>query len=225
MTASTHVQRLVGIEEEGSSSAGAACVRTSVGLISSMSAGPLSRLVSAPTQSSARPALDDVYREHFSFVWRSAKRLGIGESSLDDVVQEVFVIVHRRLGEFEGRSSLRTWLFGITLRVARDHRRSAARKSADGSVDLDTLVATSPGPGEALEKADAVRLLHAILDQMDDERREIFVMAELEQLSMPDISETLGINVNTAYARLRAARQSFEDALARHRARDEWRLR
>ena len=89
----------------------------------------------------------------------------------------------------------------------------------------DSLDAKAPGPRESMERAEAVRLLHAILDEMDDERREVFVMAELEQMPMPEIAVAVGINVNTAYARLRAARASFEAALARHRARDEWRLR
>jgi RNA polymerase sigma-70 factor (ECF subfamily) len=169
--------------------------------------------------------LDAIYREHFPFVWRSAKRLGTLDASLDDVVQEVFVIVHRRLGEFEGRSSLRTWLFGITLRVVRDHRRSVARKSPQGSVDPDSLRTSTAGPGDAMERAEAVRALHLILDAMDDERREVFVMAELEGMTMPEIAATLAINVNTAYARLRTARAEFEAALERHRARDEWRLR
>lgn len=174
------------------------------------------------------PCFDDVYRDHFAFVWRSAKRLGVREASLDDVVQEVFVIVHRRLAEFEARSSLKTWLFGITLRVARDHRRSVARKNREGDggqIDPDTLRSTTPGPSENIERSEAVRLLHALLDEMDDERREIFVMAELEQMTMPDIAATLGLNVNTAYARLRAARQAFEEGVARAKARDEWRLR
>ena len=174
------------------------------------------------------PCFDDVYRDHFAFVWRSAKRLGVREASLDDVVQEVFVIVHRRLAEFEARSSLKTWLFGITLRVARDHRRSVARKNREGDggqIDPDTLRSTTPGPSENIERSEAVRLLHALLDEMDDERREIFVMAELEQMTMPDIASTLGLNVNTAYARLRAARQAFEEGVARAKARDEWRLR
>jgi RNA polymerase sigma-70 factor (ECF subfamily) len=166
---------------------------------------------------------EDVYRDQFAFVWRSAKRLGVREASLDDVVQEVFVVVHRRLTDFEGRSSLRTWLFGITIRIARDHRRSAARKDVDGSVDPDAVGTASAGPGESAERAEAVRLLHAILDELDDERREVFVMSELEQLPMPEIALALGINVNTAYARLRMARQNFEAALARHRARDRWR--
>ena len=171
------------------------------------------------------PCFEDVYRTEFGFVWRSAKRLGLRDAGLDDAVQEVFVVVHRRLAEFEGRSSLRTWLFGITLRVVRDHRRSARRRDPGPPVDPDTLRDTGGGPAESAEKAEAVRLLHALLDELDDERREVFVMAELEQMAMPEISEALGINVNTAYARLRIARQEFEQALARNRARDTWRLR
>ena len=173
---------------------------------------------SRPTFASVA-SFDDVYREHFAFVWRSAKRLGVREAGLDDAVQEVFVIVHRRLGDFEGRSSLRTWIFGITLRVARDHRQSAARRTHE-PLDPETLRATAPNPGESMEKAEAVALLHALLDELDDERREIFVMAELEQITMPEIAAALGLNVNTAYARLRAARHAFEAALARYRARE-----
>lgn len=165
---------------------------------------------------------DDVYRAHFSFAWRSAKRLGVRDEALDDVVQEVFMVVHRRLDSFEGRSTLRTWLFGITARVVRDHRRTVKRRQTEGGVDPDTLA--SPAAGGA-ESAEAVRVLHAILDELDDDRREVFVMAELEQAPVPEIAEALGINLNTAYSRLRAARQDFEQALARHRARDEWRLR
>ncbi len=170
---------------------------------------------------------DDVYREHLAFVWRSARRLGVRDASLDDVVQDVFVIVHRRLADFEGRSAIRTWLFAITIRTVRDHRRSVARKSPGESaaIDPDALPATSPGPSDAIEKAEAVELLHALLDEMGDERREIFVMSELEQIPMPEIAEAFGVNVNTAYARLRAARQQFEASIARNRARESWRLR
>lgn len=172
-----------------------------------------------------RVDFDAIYRAHFGFVWRSARRLGVREGSLDDVVQEVFVVVHRRLASFEGRSSLKTWLFGITLRVVRDHRRSARRTDHTEELDPDAMRATGAGPSEDAEKAEAVRVLHEILDQMDDERREVFVMAELEQLTMPEVADALGINLNTAYARLRAARQSFEQGVARHHARDGWRSR
>jgi len=169
-------------------------------------------------------SFEEVYRTEFAFVWRSAKRLGVRDASLDDVVQEVFVVVHRRLADFEGRSSLKTWLFGITLRVVRDHRRATRRRDPGPPVDPDTLRGAG-GPAVDAEKAEAVRLLHALLDELDDERREVFVMAELEEMSAPEIAEVLGINVNTAYGRLRVARQEFEQALLRHRARDEWRLR
>jgi RNA polymerase sigma-70 factor (ECF subfamily) len=191
------------------------------------SAGLEPRTVDRGERAVAYEALDfeDVYRAQFSFVWRSAKRLGLRDASLDDAVQEVFVVVHRRLAEFEGRSSLRTWLFGITLRVVRDHRRADRRRDPGPPVDPDTLRATDSSPAESAEKAEALRLLHALLDELDDERREVFVMAELEQMAMPEIADALGINVNTAYARLRVARQEFEQALARHRARDMWRLR
>ncbi len=171
----------------------------------------------------AAHSFEDVYHSQFRFVWRSAKRLGVRDAALDDVVQEVFVVVHRRLADFEGRSSMTTWLFGITLRVVRDHRRSLRRRDVGSEVDPDSLRAGGDSPAERAENAEAVRLLHALLDELADERREVFVMAELEQMVMPDISEALGINVNTAYARLRAARQEFEQALARHKARDGWR--
>jgi RNA polymerase sigma-70 factor, ECF subfamily len=209
VAASTHFPRLVGPE-----------AIDRVGVRPSLST-PVEERTGSPAEITL--VFDDVYRAHFAFVWRSARRLGVREASLDDVVQEVFVIVHRRLADFEGRSSIRTWLFGITLRVARDHRRSTARRSPLGdAIDPDTLRATSSSPAESMEKAEAVRLLHTLLDELDDERREIFVMAELEQMTMPDIATTLGVNVNTAYARLRAARQMFEDALARQRIRDEF---
>jgi RNA polymerase sigma-70 factor (ECF subfamily) len=217
VAASTHFSRLVQAPDiEGSE---VASYRPMI------KASGLSLLAADPQQGLVRGVFDDVYRQGFAFVWRSARRLGVRDASLDDVVQEVFVIVHRRLGDFEGRSSIRTWLFGITLRVVRDHRRSVARREPAEVIDPDTLRAAEPGPGESLEKAEAVRLLYAVLDEMDDERREVFVMAELEQMTMPDIAIALGVNVNTAYARLRAARQTFEGALARHRARDQWRLR
>jgi len=181
-------------------------------------AGPLS--APSPGAELCTPTFDEVYRDHFAFVWRSAKRLGARDASLDDVVQEVFVIVHRRLEEFEGRSSLRTWLFGITLRVVRDHRRRVQRTPEAGPVDPDTLRTSAPGPGDSVERAEAVRLLHALLDELDHERREVFVMAELEQMTMPEIAGAIGINVNTAYARLRAARATFDAAVARHHARE-----
>ena len=178
-----------------------------------------------PARAFAPPSFDYVYAGELAFVWRSARRLGVREAAVEDVVQEIFVVVHRQLPEFEGRSSLKTWLFGITLRVVRDHLRSARRKATCGDEELASVRDHRPGPSDHAERSEAVRLLHALLDELDDARREVFVMAELEQMTVPEIAEVLGLNVNTTYARLRLARQEVEQALARHRARDGWRFR
>src|SRR4051812_45143312 len=87
-----------------------------------------------PTGPQARPppSFDAIYEEHFDFVWRSVGRLGVDAAAVEDAAQDVFVIAHRRLAGFEGRSSVKTWLFGIALRVSRDHRRSARRKRSHG---------------------------------------------------------------------------------------------
>lgn len=166
----------------------------------------------------------EIYRENFAFVWRAARRLGVDERHQDDVVQEVFVVVHRKLATFEERSSLRTWLYGITLRVVRDHRRSRARRDEATGQDFDTLAAGEDVcPVQDLQRNQAARMLRAILDTMDEEKREVFVLSELEQLAMPEVAEVLNVNVNTAHARLRAARQIFEAAVARLRVQDKWR--
>jgi RNA polymerase sigma-70 factor (ECF subfamily) len=175
---------------------------------------------------------EQVYSENFSFVWRSVRRLGVDPSAVDDSVQEIFLVVHRRLGEFEGRASMKTWLFGIVLRVVRQYRRTLRRKPAQlgGAAAMDPDVdqvrdAAERGPHEQIAEREAVRTLHAILDQLDDEKREVFVLAELEQLTVPEIAEAVEANVNTVYSRLRAARKEFDQAVVRHRARQDWRGR
>ena len=179
-------------------------------------AAPSEGHLPAATAQPKPPPFEEIYETYFTYVWRSAHRLGIPESGVDDVVQEVFVVVHRRLAEFEQRSTLKTWLYGITLRVAREHRRSTSRKSPQGSAHEPT------DPDEAAAKAQAVRLVNALLDTLDDDKREAFVLSELEQLSAPEIAEATGVNLNTVYSRIRAARQEFAEAAARHRALDAW---
>jgi len=165
-----------------------------------------------------------VYEQHFDFVWRSARRLGVPEAHLDDVVQDVFVTVYRRLPDFEGRSQLKTWIFGILRHTVRDLRRSQRRKPSEllerEPSDLHGLT-----PHEAVLRGQGQRLLHAALSSLEDDQREVFVLAELEQLSAPEIGSALEVNVNTVYSRLRAARQNFDAALKRLRTRDEWRMR
>jgi RNA polymerase sigma-70 factor (ECF subfamily) len=173
---------------------------------------------SVPGEPLAELTLPAVYEAHFDFVWRSARRLGASPAFLDDVVQEVFLVVHRRLAEFEQRSSLKSWLFGITRRVVRDQRRSAQRRPAE--VLESEPADRAYGADQHLLLREQAELLHELLGSLDDDKREAFVLAELEQMSGPEIAEALQTNLNTVYARVRSARQEFEAALARHSARD-----
>lgn len=174
----------------------------------------------------AVPSFARVYEDHFDFVWCSARRLGVPDATLDDAVQEVFVIVHRRLSEFEGRSSIKTWLFGIVRNVSREARRTIRRKSphdAKGALaDPELLTAAAEEqPDRIAERSAENRVLHELLERLDDDKREVFVLAELEQFSVPEIAEAVGCNVNTAYSRLRLAREAFAEAAARYRAREK----
>ncbi len=177
------------------------------------------------------PPFEVIYEEHFDLVFRNIRRLGVPDAAVDDAVQEVFLVVYRRLGQFEGRSSLKTWIFSIVTRVASDHRRSIRRKSPhtknpSDSVDVDQLVdERSEGPHERMERLEGVKLLHRLLDELDDDKRIVLVLAELEAMTVPEIADSLGENQNTIYARLRTARREFEQAVMRAKARDTWRLR
>jgi RNA polymerase sigma-70 factor (ECF subfamily) len=176
------------------------------------------------------PTFAEVYDANVEFVWRIVARLGVRPASVEDVAQEVFVVVHRKLHEFHGLSSIRTWLFQIARRAVHDHRRTVRRREAPAThaeepVDVETVRASEQdSPDAVAARAEAVRLLHAILDDLSDEQREVFVLAELEQLPAPQIAEAVGINVNTIYSRLRLARAAFNQALVRHQARN-WRAR
>lgn len=171
-----------------------------------------------PVRGQTRPSFREVYEVHFDYVWHAARRLGIPEHGLDDVAQDVFVTVFRRLGDFEGRSKLETWLYGIAIRVVRDHRRRARRKPLHSLGDAEPPDARAVSPEDAASSREGARILYALLDTLPEEKREVFVMTEIEQMTAPEIAEALDLNVNTVYARLRTARQAFEDAVRQHRS-------
>lgn len=163
------------------------------------------------------PDLHTVYVEHFDFVWRSLLRLGVSRAAAEDVAQDVFLVVRRRLQDYDGRGSMRAWLFGIARRVASDHRRGAGR--AQRRLDLLPSPPPPSGPEEHVSAAEAAELVRRFVDQLDEERRLVFLLSELEGLSGTEISEALGLNRNTVYSRLRKARQKFERAVARELGR------
>ncbi|CAN5452644.1 N/A [soil metagenome] len=157
-------------------------------------------------------AFDEVYELHVAFVWRVLRSLGVPPSSLEDAAQEVFVVVHRRLAEFEGRSTLTTWLFSITRKVASKHRKKVA------------LPQVEP-PGEAADpfretaRAEAAATVARMLDSIDDDQRVVFALVELEHVSVAEVARMLGINPNTASSRLRLARAGFAAAVRREQAK------
>lgn len=182
----------------------------------------LSRRDARAAVGQARGALDPaifaaLYEAHFRAVWRMLRRLGVHDAHLDDAVQDVFVAAWRRASDFEGRSSERTWLLGIAVRVGSEYRRRRQKLTEQIPEDLEAERADA-NPHAKSEQAEAVRRLHALLGQMDEAKREVFVLTELEQYTAPEIAEALELNVNTVYTRLRAARLEFNALLARARA-------
>ena len=156
------------------------------------------------------PSFDEIYEAHFAFVWRVLRTFGVPEPGLDDAAQDVFVVVHRRLPEFEGRAAVTTWLFAIARRVAGAHRRKAGR--AEALVLVEEPAGTSD-TFAALSRAQAAATVMAILDTMDDDKRVVFALVELEQMSVPEVARVLELNLNTTYSRLRLARRAFELAV------------
>jgi len=159
--------------------------------------------------------LDRAYKEHFAFVWRSLRRLGLPLDALDDAAQDVFIVALRRRSEFRGRSSYRTWLFGIAANVAREERRKGRRAEILEPID-DALQSTQASPFEQATDAEAVRFVEAFLSTLDDAKREVFILAELEQMPAPEIADAVGAKLNTVYSRLRAAREAFAELLEQH---------
>jgi RNA polymerase sigma-70 factor (ECF subfamily) len=163
---------------------------------------------------------EELYDRHFDFVWSTLRRIGVPAADLPDVTQEVFVVVHRRLPEFEQRAKLTTWLFQICLYAARDRRRRAhvRREVADGK-SIDALVAPGDCADRLLERRDDLLLFESVLDGMNADQREVFVMFELAELTGEEISAMLRIPLATAYSRLRLAREAFRRGVVRVMAR------
>jgi len=153
------------------------------------------------------------------FVWRSLARLGVREEQLADATQDVFVVVHRRLADFEQRSSLKTWIFGIALRVASTVRRSHRRVVEPLSEDL--VDQRAEAPFEAAVRSEAVGLLYRALGELTDDQRAMFILVELEQMSVPEAAAAVNANLHTATSRLKTARRRFDEAVQRRRGQGE----
>ena len=178
---------------------------------------PSDRVTPAVEDSRPRSEVRDfgtVYQEHFDFMWRTLRRYGVPEAAIDDAVQDAFLVIHTRLSTFEGRSSLRTWIFGIARRVARDHRPAPRAQAAPDVLDaLPDL--ESKSPLATLEAIEGARLLERLLAALAPEKREAFILVKLEQMTILEAGQALGVNVNTIYSRVRTALRELEQALTR----------
>jgi RNA polymerase sigma-70 factor (ECF subfamily) len=172
------------------------------------------------------PSVAEVYEAHFKYVWRCLRSLGVRDAALDDAVQEVFLVVQRKLAAFDGAAELSTWLYAIVIRVARRHRAQAAR-DAHRFPERDTRGhAPAPPPSSAadlrceVEHNERLALAQRALGLLDDAKREVFVLACIEGMSAPEIAELTSVPLNTVYSRLRAARLAFADAVQTLSAED-----
>lgn len=153
-----------------------------------------------------------LFDAHHAFIWRSLLHLGVHDASVDDAVQEVFLVVHRRLPSYDESLPFRAWLWGIARNVAHNQKRTvhrdARRREALATNAVDS-------PEVSLDRARDFRSVREIVMTMDDGLRDVLVLADVEGLTAPEIAVALGANVNTIYSRLRIARQRF--ALAARR--------
>jgi RNA polymerase sigma-70 factor (ECF subfamily) len=175
------------------------------------------RVRAKPEPEPGAAELDDLaalYAAHHDFVWRVLANLGVAPSAVEDAVQDVFLVMHRRRDELEDRGIARGLLFGIARRVALSHRRRARRPERLAALPE---APAAPTPDEELARRQAAAIVETFLHGLDDDRRMIFVLADVEGVPIPEIAQMLGIKLNTAYSRLRLVRQQFHAAVSRHR--------
>ena len=170
----------------------------------------------------ARLDFDEVYEQNLSFVWRVLAGAGVPEHRLEDAAQDVFVVVHGKLAEFEGRSKLTTWLYGIARHVALDVVRKVARerRRQREMAEAPEREGAAPSPEETAGEVEARRVLLGLLERIEPRRREVFVLVEVEGIPVREVAGMLKIKENTAWSRLRLAREDFERHVARMRARE-----
>ncbi len=175
----------------------------------------------APKQRELAPAADfsRVFSEYAPFVLRVLRHLGVPASDVQDQGQEVFVAVHRGLAGFAGRSSLRTWIYGICVRVASNYRRRAHVRRERAVSELPE--ASDPQALEAFERGQRWPALQRLLDSLDADKREVFVLYELEELPMREVAEACGCPLQTAYSRLHTARRLLLERYREQELKDE----
>jgi RNA polymerase sigma-70 factor (ECF subfamily) len=159
------------------------------------------------------------FEAHFDYVWHTLRRLGVRPADLEDVAHDVFLLVHRHADRYDRGRPVKPWLFGFAFRIASDYRHKAAHRREAPASTSDPLEATEPAPSalDRLVQREEIALAHAALETLDLDRRAVFILHELDGCPVPEVAAALASPINTAYSRLRAARQKFAASVRRLR--------
>ena len=174
-------------------------------------------LAPTPPHGATNRDFEAIFAKEFSYVWRALARLGVSDADREDLTNEVFFQVYRRLSTADLERPMRPWLFGFAFRIASTHRR-LARHRFERPCDVLEAPDSAPSAHETLERREAQALVDRALEDLSLEQRAVFVLHEIDDYKMPEISEALSIPLNTAYSRLRLARERFTAAVRRLKA-------
>ena len=175
---------------------------------------PIGTMPVDPTEDEFR----SIFNAEVAYVWNALRRFGVRAEDVEDVAHNVWVIVHRKLGELDRSRPIRPWLLAISFRAAAADRRLAHKRHEVPESDDDREIASEAlAPDEELAAKRAHRLVFSALDALDLDRRAVFVMHEMDERPMKEIAEALDIPLNTGYSRLRLAREEFDAAIKRLR--------
>lgn len=156
----------------------------------------------------ATAAIDvaEIFEAHGRYVFRVLRHLGVPEAQVEDAVQEVFVVVHRRSSEWDGGARVTSWLYAIALRVAANYRKKHTGRRETTMAEVPDVASEASPEDEAMRSETRSRVLRA-LDELDDAQREVIVLFEIEQLPMAEVASLLSVPLQTAYSRLYAGRK------------------
>ncbi len=177
---------------------------------------------------SSLPSFEAAYREHFAFVWRSLRRLGVPERDLGDATQDVFLVLYRKLGDLDLERPITSWVYAVCLRVASDRRRSTVHRHeqlAEEAEPVEQSETVLAHDREREQLAERRAILEAALDTMSLEQRAVFTLFELEGRTGEEVALLLGVPAPTVHSRLRLAREIFRRTVERQRARDHFEIR
>ncbi len=155
---------------------------------------------------------DRVFTDHVRYAGRTLRYLGVAEADLDDACQEVFIVVHRRIHELTRPEGVRAWIRQVCVHVAQNARRSVRRRRDGGEAPPD--IPTPATQDASIERTELRQRLLAILDRLNEDQRAVFVLYEIEQLTMAEVASAVDCPLQTAYSRLHAARAHVQQAIA-----------